>query len=139
MASDTRRNFSAAVKRAAWQRCNGRCQDCTAPVAAGGFIYDHIVPWELTRDSSLGNCQVLCLSCDDDKTYGRDIPMIAAADRKADFHLGVSGPGRGRCPLPCGQAFPIAWCAPPGGSRRSASTTATPDHTASGNGRGLGR
>jgi len=83
-ASSTRRNFSAAVKRAAWQRCNGRCQDCTAPVAAGGFIFDHIVPWELTRDSSIANCQVLCLTCDDDKTYGRDIPMIAEADRKAE-------------------------------------------------------
>jgi len=117
-ASDTRRNFSAAVKRAAWQHCNGRCQDCTAPVAAGSFIYDHIVPWELTRNSSLANCQVLCLTCDDDKTYGRDIPMIAEADRKADFHLGITGPGRGRCPIPCGRSS--RWSKPIGGCRTAA-------------------
>jgi 5-methylcytosine-specific restriction protein A len=101
--SDTRRRFSAAVKRLAWQRCNRQCQGCTAPIAGGGFTYDHVVPWELCRDSSLGNCQVLCLTCDHDKTYTRDLPMIAQADRKGDFHIGITGPGHGRCPMPCGK------------------------------------
>lgn len=99
-----RRTFSAETRRLAWKRCGGQCQGCTAKLAAGGFIFDHIVPWELTHDSSLGNCQVLCLTCDDLKTYCQDLPAIAAADRKADFHLGITGPGRGKCPMPAGRS-----------------------------------
>src|SRR5258708_15964789 len=99
-----RRTFSAETKRLAWKRCRRRCEDCTAPVTgAGDIVFDHVVPWELTHDSSLANCQVLCLTCDDLKTYQRDLPAIAAADRKADFHIGITGPGRGRSPLPGGR------------------------------------
>ena len=99
-----RRTFSAETKRLAWKRCKRRCEGCTAPVTgAGDIVFDHIVPWALSRDSSLSNAQILCLSCDDDKTAGRDIPMIAKADRQSDFHLGIKGPGRGRCPMPCGK------------------------------------
>jgi 5-methylcytosine-specific restriction enzyme A len=100
-----RRTFSAEVQRLAWKRCNHQCQECTRQVTgAGDIIFDHIVPWEISRDSSLGNCQVLCLTCDDLKTNCRDIPAIAKADRQSDFHLGISGPGRGRRPMPCGRA-----------------------------------
>jgi 5-methylcytosine-specific restriction enzyme A len=99
-----RRTFSNEVKRLAWKRCKKQCQGCTAPVTgAGDVVFDHVVPWELTRDSSLENCQVLCLTCDDLKTYRRDLPAIAQADRKADFHLGITGPGKGKCPLPGGR------------------------------------
>jgi 5-methylcytosine-specific restriction enzyme A len=99
-----RRTFSNEVKRLAWKRCKKHCQGCSAPVTgAGDIVFDHVVPFELTRDSSLGNCQVLCLTCDDLKTYQRDLPAIAAADRKADFHLGIRGPGRGKSPLPAGR------------------------------------
>ena len=99
-----RRTFTSTVKRLAWQRCNRQCQNCTAQVTGAGDIeYDHIVPWELSRDSSLGNCQVLCLTCHDDKTAARDVPAIAKADRQADFHIGISGPGRGPRPMPCGR------------------------------------
>jgi 5-methylcytosine-specific restriction enzyme A len=97
------RQFSKKTKRLAWRRCGGHCEECTARLAAGGFIYDHIIAWELTRDSSLDNCQVLCRACNDRKTYGRDLPAIAAAGRKADFHFGISGPGLGRCPMPAGR------------------------------------
>jgi len=100
-----RRTFSAETRRLAWKRCNHRCQGCTAPVTgAGDIIFDHIVPWELSHDSTLANCQVLCLTCDDLKTYAHDLPAIAAADRKADFHLGITGPGRGKCPMAGGRA-----------------------------------
>lgn len=112
---DGRRTFSASVKRQAWARCaqprkpgaplRHACEGCGAPVAgAGDIVFDHIVVWEFTRDSSLGNCQVLCLTCDRLKTSGRDIPAIRKAGRQADFHLGIAGPGRGRCPMPCGKA-----------------------------------
>jgi len=98
-----RRTFAPAVKRAAWKRCNGLCEKCTAPVAAGGFIYDHRIPWEISRDSSLSNCQILCKSCDKLKTYGDDIPTIAHVHRMGDFHFGVRGPGQGDSRLPCGR------------------------------------
>jgi hypothetical protein len=32
-----------------------------------------------------------------------NVPAIAAADRKADFHIGIKGPGRGKSPLPGGR------------------------------------
>ena len=126
--SESRRRFSAAVKRLAWKRSNGQCQHCTAPIAGGGFIYDHVIPWELSRDSSLGNCQVLCLTCDDDKTYNRDLPMIAQADRKGDFHIGITGPGHGRCPMPCGRGS--QWSKPIGAIRPVRRTTQAQRHRA---------
>jgi 5-methylcytosine-specific restriction protein A len=99
-----RRTFSAATKRLAWARCNRQCQSCTREITGAGDIeYDHIVSWELSRDSSLGNCQILCLTCHDDKTAARDVPAIAKADRQADFHIGIKGPGRGPRPMPCGR------------------------------------
>jgi hypothetical protein len=53
-----RRTFSAEVKRLAWKRCNHQCQDCTRQVTgAGDIIFDHIVPWEISRDSSLGTAK----------------------------------------------------------------------------------
>jgi 5-methylcytosine-specific restriction protein A len=98
-----RRTFSAETKRLAWKRCNYQCQNCTRQVTAGDIEFDHVVSWELSRDSSLGNAQVLCLDCHETKTAGRDIPMIAKADRQADFHIGIAGPGRGPRPMPCGR------------------------------------
>jgi hypothetical protein len=70
-------------------------------------VFDHIIPWEFTRDSSPANCQVLCLTCDWLKTYRHDLPAIAQAGRKADFHLGIAGPGRGKRPMPCGRNSPL--------------------------------
>jgi hypothetical protein len=103
----SRRTFAAETKRLAWKRCENKCQSCGAPVTgAGDIVYDHIVPWILTRDSSLANCQVLCLTCDDIKTHTRDLPAIAKADRQGDFHRGISGPGLGRSPMPCGRNSP---------------------------------
>lgn len=98
-----RRTFSADVKRAAWKRCNGRCEKCTAPIAAGGFQYDHDICWELSRNSSLENCSVLCLSCHRLKTFGEDIPAIVRTRHVSDFHHGISGPGNGDQRLPCGR------------------------------------
>jgi 5-methylcytosine-specific restriction protein A len=104
-----RRTFSAETKRLAWKRCNHQCQNCTAQVTGAGDIeFDHVVPWELSHDSSLGNCQILCLTCHDDKTAGRDVPAIAKADRAADFHIGVKGPGRGPRPMPGGTRSAIS-------------------------------
>src|SRR5215831_3097887 len=97
------RAFSKEIERAAFFRCRGLCQCCGVKLASGGINYDHIVPWALSCDSSLGNCQVLCNSCHRDKTASRDAPAIAKAKRQADYHVGIAGPGQGRSPLPCGR------------------------------------
>jgi hypothetical protein len=100
----TARHFPAAVKRAAWKRCNGHCEGCTAPIAAGGFEYDHDICWELSRNSSLENCRVLCLACHRLKTAGEDLPAIVRTRHASDFHFGVAGPGKHDGPhLPCGR------------------------------------
>jgi hypothetical protein len=89
------------VKR---QRCNRQCQSCTRHVTGAGDIeFDHIIPWEISHDSSLGNCQVLCIDCHVEKTAAEDVPAMAEADRLADSHLGIRGRGRGKCPLPGGR------------------------------------
>jgi hypothetical protein len=96
------RQFSKEIERAAFFRCNGRCA-CGAKLTSGNIHYDHSVPWALSFDSSLGNCQPLCKTCHDLKTAGRDIPSIAKAKRQADFHQGITGPGLGRSPMAAGR------------------------------------
>jgi 5-methylcytosine-specific restriction enzyme A len=60
------RRFTRKVKRLAFDRCGGRCEGrlddgarCAVTLATGRIIYDHRIPWEISRDSSLVNCQVL--------------------------------------------------------------------------------
>lgn len=105
------RHFTRKVKRLAFARCGGICEferpngeRCGMPVGPGNVIYDHVDPWHLSRDSSLANCQAICTRCDRDKTFGRDIPLIADINRKSDFHLGITGPGKGDGgKMPCGR------------------------------------
>ena len=37
-----RREFSKAVKLAAWQRCEGRCEKCTTKLYPARFDYHHV-------------------------------------------------------------------------------------------------
>ena len=99
-----RRTFSAKVKRAAWKRCKGHCEGCTAAIAAGGFEYDHDICWELSRNSQIENCIVLCKSCHTAKTAEHDAPLIAQTRHISDFHHGINGPGKNDGQrLPCGR------------------------------------
>src|SRR5215471_16515726 len=78
-----RRTFSAETKRLAWKRCGARCEfehritdgsgqtisrRCDLPLFAGNIIYDHVIAWEISRNSSLANCQVICVGCNREKT-----------------------------------------------------------------------
>lgn len=101
-----RREFSREVRRSAFARCGGACEHCTVPLADGGIIYDHVVPWELSRDSSPDNCQALCKTCHGLKTHKVDLPAIAKADRQHDRAIGAAGPGLGRWRMPCGRRSP---------------------------------
>jgi 5-methylcytosine-specific restriction enzyme A len=94
------RRFSKDVMRQAYARRNGRCK-CTAKLTPGNVIYDHIIPYEFSRDSSLSNCEARCKNCDSKKTYEVDIPTIAKIKRIADNHIAVRRVGSR--PMPCGR------------------------------------
>lgn len=83
------RHFSAKTKRQAWKRSRDHCEKCTAKLTTGNIIYDHVIPWEISGDSSLENCQTVCLRCDAAKTYGTDIPTIAKVRRIYDAAHGI--------------------------------------------------
>lgn len=83
------RHFSKDIQRQAYARANGSCEACSAQLSAGNTQYDHRIPWETGRDSSLSNCQCLCKTCHSFKTHIIDIPRIAKGLRIADRHVGI--------------------------------------------------
>lgn len=94
----TSRNFSRPVKRAAYARSHGRCENPSCGIALpagwGGIRYDHIVNWAISRDSSLENCQVLCADCHLWKTAQHDTPVAAKCQRIEDERIGIKRPGK---------------------------------------------
>ncbi len=95
------RHFSKDTKRQAYARSGGNCDACSAQLSPGNTQYDHRLPWETSRDSSLANCQTLCRTCHDFKTAIVDIPRIAKSARIADRHVGIRPiPSR---PFPAGR------------------------------------
>ena len=111
-----RREFSAATRRAAWERANGACEGmvmstslseggfwkmvrCNAPLDHGNFHYDHIDPDFYGADdrAELENCQLLCWVCHKVKTK-HDMRGIAKSKRIQDKLIKARKP-RGR-PIP---------------------------------------
>lgn len=85
----TRTEFPASVRKAAWKRCAGRCEGCTAKLFPGKFAYDHVRPDGLEGEPSLKNCQVLCTACHHEKTVTIDRPIMQKADNIRAKHLGT--------------------------------------------------
>lgn len=75
-----RQEFTSKTKLAAWDRCKGRCERCTAKVL-GTPEYDHIVPAAVGGSNDLDNCAVLCRTCHGLKTHRTDVPEIAKTKR----------------------------------------------------------
>lgn len=92
--------FPVSVRKAAWARCGGRCEECGKPLQPGQYRYDHTVPARRGGPSTLENCKVLCRdgpdSCDARKTHSEDIPGIAAIKRygKNRLPLDIDRPER---------------------------------------------
>lgn len=99
----SRREFSKKVRMAAWARCNGRCEDCTAKLRPGKYEYDHDLPDGLGGEPTLENCRVRCTNCHSTKTAKRDIPMIAKADRSKAKFIGAKKSTR---PMPGSRQSP---------------------------------
>lgn len=83
-----RREFSAKVKLAAWERCGGDCEGCCARII-GRAEYDHILPDALGGEATLENCSVLCSKCHRMKTSTGDVPRIAKAKRQQRKAIGA--------------------------------------------------
>jgi 5-methylcytosine-specific restriction protein A len=98
-----RREFPSKIKLAAFARCGGRCENCTAKLFPGNVNYDfdHRIPDGLGGNPDLGNCVCLCRACHKAKTSD-DVSTIAKVKRMKRSHLGVREPGRRL--LPCGRA-----------------------------------
>lgn len=104
------RHFSRSTKRAAYARSNGRCENSTCGIALpagwGGIHFDHRIPWAISRDSSLDNCQCLCFQCHGEKSATRDVPTIAKVQRIADERIGIKR--YSAQPLPAGKRSAIS-------------------------------
>lgn len=94
-----RLEFSTKTKREALTRCKGFCEGkgCGVSLWQKFRIFDHIIPCAFGGDNSLDNCQVLCTTCDDEKTDKKDIPTIAKAKRVSDKHNGIRKASRFAC------------------------------------------
>ena len=97
-----RREFSAKVKVAAFQRAAGHCENCTAFLMPGRFAYDHVLPDGLGGEPVLENCAVLCSACHGSKTASGDVPRIAKMKRQRVSHIGAKA--RTSRPLPGSKA-----------------------------------
>jgi 5-methylcytosine-specific restriction enzyme A len=112
--STPRKEFTKATRRAAWERCGGRCEGliiwwsgvcsrfgdrCLAPIDIGCFHYDHIDNVWTSQNNSLENCQVLCIPCHKAKTR-RDVKQIAKTKRIIDKRLKLRS---SRTPMPFGK------------------------------------
>lgn len=97
-----RREFSKAVKLAAWERCGGFCEGCGAKLFPGRFQYDHDTPDAMGGEPTLDNCKVLCsggrATCHGLKTAEVDAPRIAKTNRQRAKHLGAVSPKRSVIP-----------------------------------------
>lgn len=74
----TRRNFSQRVRRAAFERAGGRCEDCGCDLAGRRWDVDHVIPDWMGGEPTLANAAVLCAGSRD-TCHGRK----SAADAKA--------------------------------------------------------
>lgn len=98
-----RREFSQAVRKAAFKRCciNGdkpgipQCENCGNVLVAGNIEYEHLDPDGLGGEPTLENCGVWCARpCSSKKTAEVDVPRMAKADSVLRSTYGLKPAGR---------------------------------------------
>jgi 5-methylcytosine-specific restriction protein A len=97
-----RKEFSDRTRALAFQRANGRCDECGIRLQTGRIAYDHKIPDGLTGANDLHNCHVLCIECHKQKTRS-DVGRIAKAKRQYAREIGAH---KSRNPLPGGKLSP---------------------------------
>jgi 5-methylcytosine-specific restriction protein A len=95
-----RKEFSTKTKALAFQRADGRCEECGFRLTVGKYHYDHANPDGLTGVNDLGNCRVLCVACHREKTR-EDVGNIAKAKRRYAKDIGAKA---SRNPMPGGRS-----------------------------------
>lgn len=91
----SRREFTPATKRAAFERANGTCEchrvpwlnrpnGCGVTLVTGQIFYEHVIPDRIRPDNSLDNCAALTTTCFREKTDSYDLPVIAKSNRVQD-------------------------------------------------------
>src|SRR3954469_15610377 len=95
-----RKEFSARTKALAFQRANGKCDECGTRLQPGRIAFDHVIPDGLTGVNDLNNCNVLCTACHKQKTRD-DVGRIAKAKRRYARDIGEKA---SRNPMPGGRA-----------------------------------
>lgn len=114
----TRRNFTKATMREAYERSGGVCEchrvwqlptyrlGCGVKLSSGNCFYEHIEPDRLGGLSDLDNCAALSKTCWKLKTSSYDRLTIDKHKRVADLARGI----RSRSRLPGGRDTPIKLC-----------------------------
>lgn len=97
----TRRNFSKATKREAFERSSGVCEchrvwqlptyrsGCGASLSPGNVFFEHIEPDRLGGLNDLSNAAALCKTCWKLKTADYDRPTIDKSRRVSDLARGI--------------------------------------------------
>ena len=84
----------ARVKVRVFDRCNGKCCDCTLPVQGKlRPAYDHIQALINGGEHRESNLQLLCVPCHAVKTKA-DVAEKSVTARKRLKHLGIKKPSR---------------------------------------------
>lgn len=97
-----RREFPQHVRKAVWQRCEGRCEKCGTPFSASNPVeYDHITECALDGDNTIENCQALGVKCCHKPKTAADASKRAKADRCARAAAGLKRVSR---PMPGSKA-----------------------------------
>ncbi len=97
-----RREFPTRVRVQAFDRANGRCEECGTYLQAGRVEYHHRIPDALGGEPTLENCVCLCKPCHAASTHQSDVPRIAKMKRQRAIHIGAKAPSRN--PLPGSKA-----------------------------------
>jgi 5-methylcytosine-specific restriction protein A len=94
-----RKEFSDRTRALAFQRADGKCDECGMRLQTGRIEYDHSIPAGLTGSNDIDNCAVFCTPCHKQKTRS-DVGRIAKAKRQ---HARDIGAHKSRNPLPGGK------------------------------------